>query len=42
MGMDSIIDFSCHDTLFFARKAGGKLAKKQKQHKNKASEVITK
>lgn len=39
--MDSI-DFGCHDTLFVAaRKSGSKLSKKQKQHKNKRTEVTT-
>jgi hypothetical protein len=38
--MDSI-DFSHHESFFEARKSGAKTAKKQKQHKNKASEVIT-
>jgi hypothetical protein len=36
--MDSI-DFSHHEKLFDVRKAGGKLAKKQKKHKTKAIEV---
>lgn len=38
--MDSI-DFSCHETVFAARKSGGKLAKTQKKHKNKRTEVTT-
>jgi hypothetical protein len=39
--MKDSIDFGCHETVFAARKSGGKLAKKQNKHKNKRCEVTT-
>jgi hypothetical protein len=39
--MKDSIDFGCHETVFAARKSGGKLAKKQNKHKNKRTSEVT-